>query len=504
MKSTLHLAAIGSFFGLFLFSQCYGADDKPINEHSGIRKVAFSSLEKILDKKKVQVQKYCNGIHALAKSVKQDEQMQKFFDLKLKYYNLSKSSKAPTRAIKLIGQYKTKITEHYIRRYRPFYDILFIARNGDIFFTMRKEADYHSNIFAGKLAKTKLSRQLSKAPSECFVDFQYFFPSDEPAAFFVKPAYKGKEQIGWFAFQWAVNKLNSLCTDHEELGLTGEVFLVNKAQYTLTDSRFFSDSTIMKRHLSQDNVLAKFRQKKGYKIVVDYRGFRVLTTFEVVPFLGSEYLIIVKRDEDEIITEHYKTHRKYYCKRMVDYLASRSAKAGERLKQGPKVAKVDMDEFVKVRKGQYLQTPGVSTCTAIIGAYPRRFAYMAHVTPFDKLYNQSTTDLLGQIVRRIKVYDIHKYERRNVQFFIVANHTETFSNYVNKLLDEDFLLSQMTFLYDPKASVANVSYDYNGNNICTEWTIRRDRSVKKLQNAEKEDNLGIIMRQFLSQVKYPR
>ena len=497
MKPTLHLAAVGSFLGLFLFSQCYGADNKLKTEHPDIQKAAFNSLEKILEKKKVQVLKYCNGIHDLAKSVKQDETMRQFFDLKLKYYNLSKSAKMPPRAVSLIGQHKTRIVEHYIRRYQPFYDIMFIAKNGDIFFTMRKEADYHSNIFAGKLAETKLSRQLSKAPSECFVDFQYFFPSDEPAAFFVKPAYKGKEQIGWFAFQWAVNKLNSLCTDPEGLGLTGEVFLVNKAQYALTDSRFFSDSTIMKRHLSQDNVHAKFREKKGRKIVVDYRGFRVLSTFEVVPFLGSEYLILVKRDEDEIITEHYKTHRKDYRRQIVDYLASRSAKAGAGLKSGRKIAKVDMDEFVKVRKGERLQTPGVSTCTAIIGAYPGRFAYMGHVAPCDKLYNQNMTDLLGQIVRRIKVYDIYKYERRHVQFFIVANHTETFYNFVDKLLDEDFLLSQMTFLHDPRASVANVSYDYSDNNICVEWIMGQDRSTRKLQNAAEGDNLGMIMKQFL-------
>lgn len=61
MKRASRLAAVGSFIGLFLFSPCYGAGDKPKTEHPDIRKAAFNRMQTILEKKKVQVLKYCDG-----------------------------------------------------------------------------------------------------------------------------------------------------------------------------------------------------------------------------------------------------------------------------------------------------------------------------------------------------------------------------------------------------------------------------------------------------------
>jgi len=480
---------------LLLISQCCAASKTPQN--ADIHQVAFSRLQGILEKKKLQLLKYCNGVHEHATSISKDAEMLKFFDLKLRYYRLRNAPALPEQATELIEQYKGKIVEHYLKRYRLFYDVLFIAKNGEVFFTIKKEANYQDNLFKGKLANTQLSQYLKTMPLEGFVDFQYFFPSDEPAAFFIQPAYKGKEHLGWFAMQWAVNKLNSLLTDYEDLGLTGEVFLINKAQYALTDSRFFSDSTIMKRHLIPENLEVKFRKRKGNISVVDYRGFKVLSSFEVVPFMRTEYLIIVKRDEDEFVTEQYRAHPEQYHAQQVDYLAQHRSKSGAALPHGPKIAKVDMDEFVKVRKAERLQTLGVSTCTAIIGAYPGKFGYMAHVTPSDTLYNGQMTDLLGQIVKRIKVYDLYKYQRRHVRFVIVANHTDTLKGFIDKLLKEDFLLSQMVFLYNPKAYAANVRYDYKNNAICVEWVMDQARSATVLQNAAPENNLGAVMKQLL-------
>ena len=63
-----------------------------------------------------------------------------------------------------------------------------------------------------------------------------------------------------------------------------------------------------------------------------------------------------------------------------------------------------------------LQTLGVSTCTAVIATYPGKFGYMAHVSPLDSVYGGNVTDLVGLITKKIKTYDIYKYERTICSF----------------------------------------------------------------------------------------
>jgi hypothetical protein len=80
------------------------------------------------------------------------------------------------------------------------------------------------------------------------------------------------------------------------------VFLVNRDRLMLTDSRFQSETSILRQHLSEQNISAKFAEGRGHKIITDYRGQRALTSFEVCPVLDKEWLLIAKIDEDEVVT----------------------------------------------------------------------------------------------------------------------------------------------------------------------------------------------------------
>ena len=158
-------------------------------------KWAFIRLDYVRQEKKDQLMEFCNRVHEQANSIEDDRMRVDFFHLKNKYYELAKASPPPDDLQHSIEKFKKKFRKHYIRHYLGFYDIQFISKSGDIFHTIRKEANYHKNIFMGELAKTHLSQHLQKKPEKDFVDFQYFFPSDEPAAFFIQPAYKDKEHL---------------------------------------------------------------------------------------------------------------------------------------------------------------------------------------------------------------------------------------------------------------------------------------------------------------------
>lgn len=455
---------------------------------------AFQRLDEIRTKKKHQLLNYLNELNKKADELQSDHSLLNFFYIKQKYYQLQKTSAPPDDLVQSIQILKNKINEHYLQNYLLFYDILFIDRNGDIFYTIRKQSDYHKNIFKGSLAKTRLSKRLKDQPEKAFVDYQHYEVSDEPSAFIVKPVYKNGLLSGWFALQCAINKINYMFAyDHQDIGLTGEVFLVNRQNYMLTDSRFDGESSILKKHLSNKNIEAKFREGSGHKSVIDYRGFNVLTSFEVFKVANTEWLLISKIDQDEVITNLFRQKKDYFQPRLFQYFDDATFNPCQNLTPDSKTIVVDMDEYRKATNGNLICTYGVSTCTAIIMSYPEKFAYLGHISNLDKIYGQQTTDIIGNLFKHIKNFDIYQYELRNLKFTVVANHVGTIMKITDRLLNEGVLLSQISFLHNDKASYANVYHDYINDHTYADWIMDRQSGNRLRQCDSDSQTLGDLI-----------
>ncbi len=459
---------------------------------------AYIHLDGVRDIKVKQLCDFCDRIHQQAQNVRTDTVMINFFDLNRKYIEASKETVPPAEVAGKIQEVKNAFEEHYIRNWLTFYDILFVDMRGDVFFSIRKEPDCGTNLFDQKFQHTPLAQCLMDKPeSEKFVDFHFYGVSQEPTSFFVEPAYKDGTQIGWIVLRFAINKINSLFAGTQSLGETNEAIVVNRQGFMLTESNFVSDESILKTKLDDCNIEPKFLEGSGNRVVVDYRGFKVLTSFEVVEFLGAKWLVVVKMDEAQITTEHFKQHQGFYNGRIIEYLKNSYVTEDKNqsvVSDDAVVRQVDMDEFVRARNNEMLQTMGVSTCTAVIASYPGKFGYLAHVSPLDNVYGGNATDLVGSIVKKIKTYDIYKYERRYVHFVIIARHLNSLQAIIEKLTAEDFLLSQISVMYHPQAEYARVMYDYSGDHLGVTWVTSRDTGTKCMQDAKCSYNIGEIVK----------
>ena len=94
------------------------------------------------------------------------------------------------------------------------------------------------------------------------------------------------------------------------------------------------------------------------------------------------------------------------------------------------------------------------------------------------------------------IYGIYKYKRRYVHFYVIANHEKTINHAIDNILSEGFLLSQITFIHNPSARLANITYDYSTNRICVEWVMKDSRIPNIINNASQENNLGVLVKQF--------
>ncbi|MBN1341317.1 MAG: cache domain-containing protein [Phycisphaerae bacterium] len=468
---------------------------------------AFVRLDYARREKAQQLRRFCDRIHALAEQARRDDVLIKFFQANRHYSELTRQTPATKELERKIAEFRGVLDPYYIENYLAFYDILFVDTQGRVFYTIRKESDILENLFQNTNSPTPLTRCLRENPQqETFIDFHYYGVSDEPAGFFIEPIHVDGTHLGWLVLQCALNKINSLFAGDEQMGQTGEAFVVNRDGCMLTESNFQGDSTILRKRLDGRNVQAKFAAGQGHLTVTDYRGFTALTSFEVFDFLNTKWLVVAKVDEAQIITEHFMRHRRYYADVLLRHLTNHPLQPGRKPfpKEKQRVLRVDIDEFLKAGHGELLKTLGVSTCTGLIATYPGKFGYLAHISPLDKAYGGNATDLMGSLLKKIKTYDIYKFERPRVRFMIIANHFKSMPAIIDRLVDEGFLLPQISVMYRPSARRADITYDYSKDRILVEWLLEGDSPKRHIQQADDAHNLGDVVRQAIRSEDEPK
>ncbi len=472
---------------------------------------ALIRLDYARQEKVGQLRSFWKRMHVLALQVAQDKLVLPCFDINLQYAHAIEKGPVPEALVQRVTQLRQGFNAYYIQNYFAFYDIMFVSVQGHVFYSIRGEFDLQNNLLTEGAICSALSQCLKTSPKEeAFVDYHRHSASSKPAAYFIEPVYRDGNHLGWIILQCAINKVNTLLAWTDDLGQTGETFLVNQQGYMLTESNFEGASTILRKRLDDRNVQGKFADGQGHRTVTDYRGRTALTSFEVVEFLGTRWLVVAKMDANEIVTDHYVQHRRYYADKLLDYL--RVAPQAP-LREPPELERrdtlrVDMDEFLKADNGQRLHTFGISTCTGVLAAYPGHLAYLAHISPKDKLYGSGDTNLLGPMIKRLKGFDIYRCQRHQVVFVVVATHLDTLLAIIDKLAEEGFLLSQICVMYRPNVESATVSYDYPEDEMVVTWrpveavgakcvhtmidTMNVGQIIQNIMDAEDQERLRLI------------
>ncbi len=474
------------------------SENMPLPDYKDYQQNIYSMLDTVVQNRKEKLIAYLEETRQKAEAIRNDDLMISFFKAKKDYYQIRQEMHIPASIVADIQELKKSVQQHYVHEYMNFYDILFINPDGDIFYTIKQEEDYHKNIFRDKtLAGTALSEKMQSLPAKSFVDFQFYQVSGEPSAFFIVPVLEDDNITGWIALQFVITKINSLFAHDNKIGATGEVFLVNKDHFMLTDSRFKAHSTILRQKLSDENISSKFQEKKGHKVVVDYRNNRALSSFEVFHFLNSEWLIIAKINKEEILTRYFKT----YADTLYSYLdaAVPQAPSGENVvfSDDSFNRQADIDEVVRSENSP-IKTIGVSECTAVLIQYPGRFSYLAHISPYDEIYGQHSTDIMGELLRKINYLEIKDIEKSQLQITIISPHQKAWQQIVNKLMAEGIFLSQITLVHKKDAWFANIFHTPENNETLVEWQMP-DKTVCYSQlTPELFPSLGSILHQRFS------
>ena len=194
----------------------------------------------------------------------------------------------------------------YLEEYN-FADIFFMCvAHGHVMYTVSKESDLGTNLSTGELKDSGLAKLWAEVVSkkkDCMVDFSFYAPSDQNAAFIGAPVFDdGGNLIAVIALQLDTDRINEIMQESTGLGDSGETYLVGGDFLMRSDSRFDTESTILKRKIETESVKLGLKDEIGTHIIKDYRDISVLSYYTHLGLnekFGADFAWIMVADIDE-------------------------------------------------------------------------------------------------------------------------------------------------------------------------------------------------------------
>lgn len=230
------------------------------------------------------------------------------------------------------------------------YDVFLIDTDGNIVYSVFKEIDFATNLNYGPhkdsgLADVYKQSISSSSPNSMSVaDFKPYIPSyNKPAFFLATPIQENNKTIGVIAFQISIEKINSIMTsdgawEKEGYGKTGETYIIADDYSMRNDSRFLIEdrekylSELKKSGVSNEIIykirgnntsicfqkVITFASKEalsgvtGTKIISDYRGIDVISSYSPININGLKWSIISEIDIEEAYKPVYRIKKVYF------------------------------------------------------------------------------------------------------------------------------------------------------------------------------------------------
>ncbi len=229
------------------------------------------------------------------------------------------------------------IIRNYQRKF-GYYDIFLVdPETGRIVYSVFKEVDYATSLLTGPYKDTNIARlfkEIQNAPDKEFVklvDFEFYGPSrSDPASFIASPIFDEDKQIGVLIFQVPIDEINQVMTgdynwENEGLGESGETYIAGSDYKMRNDSRFLIEeparyfelieqagtdkelinqiklhsTSIMFQNLDTEAVEDALNGNTNTRIINDYRGVPVLSSYTPLNIEDVNWVILSEIDKEE-------------------------------------------------------------------------------------------------------------------------------------------------------------------------------------------------------------
>lgn len=211
--------------------------------------------------------------------------------------------------------------EQYIKTY-DYYDLFLINDQGNVFYTVTREADYQSDLRNGQYRNSglgKLFSQVSNHQQFGMVDFSRYAPSNnDPASFIAYPFTLDTGETVILALQLSIDKINGVMQQREGMGETGESYLVGSDYLMRSDS--FMDpkgrsviasfaGNVQNNGVDTEAVKAGLSGTTDTRILTGHKGLAVLSAFTPVKIADVTWVLVSEINKSEAFAPIYSLYQ---------------------------------------------------------------------------------------------------------------------------------------------------------------------------------------------------
>ncbi len=281
---------------------------------------AFQQLKAVNTIKKVEIERFFKERIGDAKVLANSPYTKKaYYDLMRPYNNAGGSLggqfkgftkevfRAPESYKKVHDRY-FPVFKHYLTEY-GYYDIFLIQPGtGDVIFTIAKEADFASRVSKVESSLQTVWKKALKGETAISDTRPYAPSNDAPAQFIATPVKENGRIIGVLAFQVSLDAINTIMEERTGMGRTGESYLVGGDLLMRSDSYLDpKNHSVLASFMNPDKgkadteaVRRALKGEKDTKIIIDYNGNPVLSSFQPLKINGVTWAILSEIDLAEV------------------------------------------------------------------------------------------------------------------------------------------------------------------------------------------------------------
>ncbi|MDO8453012.1 MAG: cache domain-containing protein, partial [Sulfurimonas sp.] len=280
---------------------------------------ATAKMEMARELKKAQLQTYVKLINGAISVLGSSADVNTMFDALVAQHHKHNVGAEDPFAITGEAEVQAIYKEYdaYFKRFMEsygLYDLFIVCKpHGHVMYTVSRESDLGQNLKTGTLRDSGLAAAWEGVVSQrrtVFIDMRPYAPSNgDPAMFMGTPILdKAGEMKGVVIVQLSEKALNEIMNERTGMGKSGETYLVGADKLMRSDS--FLDPTNHSIKASFKNpsagsvkteaTTATAAGQSGTKIIIDYDGHPVLSSYTTVDVFGVKWSLIAEIDESEV------------------------------------------------------------------------------------------------------------------------------------------------------------------------------------------------------------
>lgn len=279
------------------------------NFEAALTRTVIANVASIADKKANQIDAYINERRVDMRMLSHFPDIRNIFTVLQAGYSGGIDSAAYQQAAARANVLLAELATGY-----DYYDMFFINSAGDVIFSLKKEADFNTNLRIGPYRDTELGRCFQNSMaflSTEFTVFDIYAPSDNNTAGFIStPILNDGLPIGVLVAQINLELLQSVIEDRTGLGETGEAILVQQTQdrVTYTGHSHYLANTAALNQIPLEKAAAPMqhalRGERGQGLSEDSAGHDVVAAWRYLP--GLHWGMVVKIDSLEALASLLK------------------------------------------------------------------------------------------------------------------------------------------------------------------------------------------------------